>query len=69
MAHHVSFEAVETYLHKNVKPSDIKGDKVKIANFSKCCKPFSILHGELMHNNTMLIISSTESQHNNKRNS
>ena len=25
-AHHVSFEAIETHLHKNVYPSDIMGD-------------------------------------------
>ena len=60
MAHLVSFEATETYLHKNVYPSDIMGDKCKKGNFSKDCKPFSILHGELMHNNTRLAISSTD---------
>ena len=63
MAHHVSFEAIEAYLHKNVYPSDVMGDKGKKANFSKGCKPFSMLHGELMHNNTRLVISSTERQH------
>ena len=29
MAHCVSFEPIETYLHKNVYPSDIIGDKGK----------------------------------------
>ena len=55
MAHHVSFEAVETYLHENVYSSDIIGDKGKKANFSKDCKPFSM-------ENTRLVISSTERQ-------
>ena len=70
MTHHVSFEAVETYLHKNVYPSGIMVDKCKKANFSKGCKPFFMLHGKLMHNNTKLVISFTERQHtNNKRHS
>ena len=44
MAHHVSFEAIKTYLHENIYPLYISGDKVKKANFRKACKPFSILH-------------------------
>ena len=55
MAHHVSFEAVETYLHKNVYSSDIIGDKGKKANFSKDRKRFSM-------ENTRLVISYTERQ-------
>ena len=39
------------------------GDEGKKANFLKGCKPFPMLHGELMHNNTRLVISSTERQH------
>ena len=67
MAHHVSFEAIETYLHKNVYPLYIIGDKSKKANFLKACKPFSMPHGQLMYNNTRLVISS--STHNNQRRS
>ena len=63
MAHHVSFEAIETYLHKNIYPSSIMRDKGKKANFPKACKPFSMLHGQLTYNNTRLVISSTERQH------
>ena len=58
-----TFEIIETYLHKNVYLSDIMGDEGKKANFLKGCKPFPMLHGELMHNNTRLVISSTERQH------
>ena len=39
------------------------GDKCKKANFFKDCKPFSMLHGELMYNNTKMVISFTEQQH------
>ena len=39
------------------------GHKGKKANFRKACKPFSMLHGQLMYNNTRLVISSTEGQH------
>ena len=63
MAHHVSFEAIETYLHKNIYPYYIMGDKGKKANFQKTCKPFFMLHGQLMFNNTRMVISSTERQH------
>ena len=45
MTHHFCFAAIETYLHKNVYPSDIIGDEGKKANFSKGPKPFSMLHG------------------------
>ena len=63
MTHHFCFAAIETYLHKNVYPSDIIGDEGKKANFSKGPKPFSMLHGELLYNNTRLVISSAERQH------
>ena len=63
MVHHVSFEPIETYLHKNVYPSDIMRDKGQKANFRKAFKSFSMLHGQLMYNNTSLVISSTERQH------
>ena len=63
MAHHVSFEAIEAYSHKNIYPSYIMGDRGKKANFRKACKSFSILHRQLMYNNTRLVISSTERQH------
>ena len=63
MTHLVGFEAIETYLHKNVYPSGVMEDKGKEANFSKNCKLFSMLHEELMHNNTRLVISSTEAKH------
>ena len=63
MAHHVSFETIKTYLHKNIYPSAKLGDRGKKANFQKASKPYSILHGQLMHNNTRLVISSTERQH------
>ena len=43
--------------------SDIMGDKGEKANFRKACKPFSILHGQLMYQNTRLVISFTERQH------
>ena len=39
MAHHVSFEAIETYLDKNVYLSDIMGDKDK-KQFFKWLKIF-----------------------------
>ena len=57
MAHHVSFEAIETYLHKSIYPLYIIGDKSKKANLRKACKPFSMVHGQLMYNNTRLVIS------------
>ena len=63
MAHHVSFEAIETYLHKNIYPSYIMGSKGKKANFRKACKTFSMLHGQLIYNNKKLVISSAERQH------
>ena len=63
MAHHVSFEAIETYLHKNIYPSYIMRNKGKKANFWKACKTFSMLHGQLMYNNKKLVISSTEQRH------
>ena len=63
MAHHVSFETIKTYLHKNIYPSAKLGDRGKKANFQKASKPYSILHGQLMHNNTRLVISSTKRQH------
>ena len=61
--HDVSFEAIETYLHRNAYPSDIVGDKGKKANFSKGGQHFSMLHGELMNKNTRLVISCRERQH------
>ena len=61
--HHISFEAIETYLHKNIYPSYIMGDKGKKASFRKACKPFSMLHGQLIYCNTKLVISSAERQH------
>ena len=64
MAHHVSSEAIETYLHKKTSyPLDVIGDRGKKASFSKDRKPFSMLHGELTYNNTKLVISSRERQH------
>ena len=39
------------------------GDKGKKASFRKACKPFSMLHGQLTHYNTKLVISSAERQH------
>ena len=63
IAHGVSFEAIETYLHRNVCPSDIVGDKGKKASFSKGCQHFSMLLGELMNKNTRLVISGRERQH------
>ena len=63
IAHGMSFEAIETYLHRNVYPSDTVGDKGKKANFSKGCQRFSMLHGELMNKNTRLVISCRERQH------
>ena len=39
------------------------GHKCKKAIFRKACKPFSMLHGELMYNNISLVISSTARQH------
>ena len=63
MANHVSFKSAEIYLHKNVYPSDIMGNKGKKAIFRKACKTFSMLHRQLMYNNTRLVISSTEGQH------
>ena len=62
MAHHVSFEVIETYLHKNNYPSYIIGNKSKKANFRKTCKSFHMLHGQLIYSNTRLVISSTERQ-------
>ena len=38
------------------------GDKSKKASFRKACKPFSMLHGQLMYNNTKLVIFSTKRQ-------
>ena len=61
--HHISFEAIETYLHKNIYPSYIMGDKGKKVSFRKACKPFSMLHGQLIYCNTKLVISSAERQH------
>ena len=58
MAYHVSFEASETYLHKNVM-----GEKGKKVNFQKACKHFSMLHGQLRYDNRNLVISFTERQH------
>ena len=63
MAYHVSFEAIETHLHKNIYPSHVMGDKDKKASFRKASKPFSTLHLQLMYSNTGLVISSTERQH------
>ena len=54
---HVSFDGIETYLHRNM------GDKGKKANFRKACQPFLMLQGQLMCNNTRLVIFSTERQH------
>ena len=45
MGHHVSFEAIETHLHKNIYQSYTMGDKDQ--NFRKHCKSFSMLPGEL----------------------
>lgn len=39
------------------------GGKGKKANLRKDCKTFSIIHGQLIYNNTMLFISSTEQQY------
>ena len=40
------------------------GDKYgKKAKFRKACKPFSMLHGQLIFSNTRLVISSAERQH------
>ena len=39
------------------------GDKGKKASFRKACKPFSMLHGQLIYNNTRLVISSSKRQH------
>ena len=44
MAHHVSFQAIETYLNKNIYPLGIIGDKGKKASFRKHCKPLSKRH-------------------------
>ena len=64
IAHHVSFKAIETYLHKNiVYPLYIMGNKGKKASFRKACTSISMLHGQLMYRNTRLVISSTERQH------
>ena len=63
MEYHVSFEAIETYLHRHIYLSYIMGDKCKKTNFQKAYKPFSMLHRQLMYNNTRLVISSTERQH------
>ena len=63
MAHHVNFEAAETYFHKNFYPSYIKGDKGIKTNFRRACKPFSMLHGQLTYNDASLVIFSTEPQH------
>ena len=51
-----------TYV-KSIYPLYIMGDKGKKANFRKTCKPFSILHGQLIYNNTRLVISSIEREH------
>ena len=59
MAHHVSFEATETYLHKNAYPSDIMGDCGKKPTFER----LENLPGQLIYNNTRLVIASTERQH------
>ena len=39
------------------------GDKGKKVNFRKACKPFPVFQGQLMYNDTKLVISSTERQH------
>ena len=39
------------------------GDKGKKTNFRKACKPLSMIHVQLMYNNTRLVISFTERQH------
>ena len=51
------------YFHKDVYPSNIMGGKGKKANLRKDCKTFSIIHGQLIYNNTMLFISSIEQQY------
>ena len=62
--YHVSFDVIEKYLRESSYPSEITAtvNKGKKANFRKACKPFSILNGQLMYNNTRLVISSKEKQ-------
>ena len=59
IAHHVNFEVIETYLHKNIYLLDILGGKI-IFFFPNGCKRFSMLHGKLMYNNKRLVIPFTE---------
>ena len=63
MAYHVSFEAIETYLHKNVCPSDKMDHKDKKGSFWNVCESFSMLHGQLTYNNIWLVISSAKHKH------
>ena len=39
------------------------GDKGKKVNFTKVCKPFSMLLRQLMYNNTRVVFSSQIRQH------
>ena len=61
----VSFEAIAKCLHGNVYPSNIMEGKGKKDKFRKACKPFSILRGQLIYNNSRLVISHTERRQNN----
>ena len=63
MVHHVRFGAIEMYLNENVYSSNIVEDKGEKANFWRACKPFSILHGQLMYNNKRLVVSFAERKH------
>ena len=51
------------YVDKNISPSYIMWDEGKKAYFWKACKLFSMLHWQLMCNNTRLVVSSIERQH------
>ena len=55
--YHVSFDVIEKYLRESSYPSEITAtvNKGKKANFRKACKPFSILNGQLMYNNTLFL--------------
>ena len=61
MGHHVRFESDETYLKRRL--SNVLEDKGKKVNFGKACKPFSMLHGQLMYKNIRLPISFEGRQH------
>ena len=63
MVHQVSFEALETYVHKNISSFDITEDESKKTIFQKVCNLLTILHGQMVYKNTSLVICSTERQH------